>query len=176
MFLDGKYCKVPFKVALMLKVKPAAARTSASLTLLVWYDLFDELILVLERPVPCTDLIDYLRSVESVLQGHVAKVSSWWRVSVFLVNLVSCCLCPLPLSITIKLCLCVYCKNQLVHIPKVIPDNYNRAEPATLWQLGVRLLGILHRLPPIRSCDLSFSESRFRTHAETHRANFLDSL
>lgn len=50
----------------------------------------------------------------------------------------------------------------------MVPDNYYRAESATLWQLGVGLFGIPHRYPPIRSCDLSFSESRFRTHSETH--------
>ncbi len=64
------------EVALLLKVKPQAAGTSAAVTLLDWYDLDYELILVLERPVPCVDLIDYMNSRRSALQEHEAKVSS----------------------------------------------------------------------------------------------------
>lgn len=60
----------------MLKDKPAAARTSAAVTLLDCYDLRDELILAPQRPVPCTDLIDFINSEESSLQGHKAEVSS----------------------------------------------------------------------------------------------------
>lgn len=74
--LDGKMCMVPLEVALLLKVKPSAAGTSATVTLLDWYDLNYELILILERPVPCLDLIDYMNSRESALQEHEAKVSS----------------------------------------------------------------------------------------------------
>ncbi len=54
----------------------SAAGTGATLTLLDWYDLDYELILVLERPVPCVDLIDYMDSRGSTLQEHEAKVSS----------------------------------------------------------------------------------------------------
>lgn len=67
---------VPVEVALMLKVKPANGQTSATVTLLDWYDLKDELILVLERPLSCLDLTDYLNSRESILEESEAKVSS----------------------------------------------------------------------------------------------------
>ncbi len=67
---------VPLEVALMLKVKPAVPGTSAVVTLLDWYDLKDEVILVLERPAPCQDLIEHLRKTESGLPEHEVKVSS----------------------------------------------------------------------------------------------------
>ncbi len=41
-----------------------------------WYDLKDEVILVLERPAPCQDLIEHLRKTESGLPEHEVKVSS----------------------------------------------------------------------------------------------------
>lgn len=74
--LDEKVCRIPLEVVLLLKFKSAAGGTSAVVNLLDWYDLDYELILVLERPVPCMDLIDYMNSKESFLQEQEAKVSS----------------------------------------------------------------------------------------------------
>lgn len=75
---------IPLEVALLLKVKPIGAGTSVAVTLLDWFDLDDELILILERPVPCLDLIDYMNSRGPTLQEQEAKVSCWWHVYVFL--------------------------------------------------------------------------------------------
>uniref|UniRef100_A0A3Q3EUX4 Serine/threonine-protein kinase n=1 Tax=Labrus bergylta TaxID=56723 RepID=A0A3Q3EUX4_9LABR len=49
--------------------------TSASVSLLDWYDLDEELILVLERPVPSKDLLNYTRDKGGALQEEEAKVS-----------------------------------------------------------------------------------------------------
>lgn len=65
---------VPLEVALMLKLKPARGVTSVAVALLDWYDLKDELILILERPLLCIDLFDYVQSKEG-LQEDEAKVS-----------------------------------------------------------------------------------------------------
>lgn len=75
-FLNGNTCMVPLEVALMLRIQKSANGTSAAVTLLDWYDLHDELILVLERPVPCLDLIQYSMSRRSSMQEREAKVSS----------------------------------------------------------------------------------------------------
>ena len=86
-FLDGTLqIEIPLEVALLLKLKPEAGETSAVVALLDWYDLDYELVLVLERPVPCMDLIDYLRSRRSALPEAEAKVSG---VSVFSVRVSS---------------------------------------------------------------------------------------
>lgn len=73
--LNGTYNMVPMEVAVMLKVQATAHGTSAAVTLMDWYDLDDEVILVMERPVPCLDLIDYVRS-RSRIQEHEVKVRS----------------------------------------------------------------------------------------------------
>lgn len=67
---------VPVEVALMLKIKPAKGQTSAAVTLLDWYDLKSELILVLERPAPCLDLRDFMNFRGSFLEEYEAKVSN----------------------------------------------------------------------------------------------------
>ncbi|KAF3691348.1 Serine/threonine-protein kinase pim-1 [Channa argus] len=74
MSLNGKHAMVPVEVALLLKVKPAAAETSAVVALLDWCDLPNELILVLERPVPCMDLVKFMVTRGYILQEHEAKV------------------------------------------------------------------------------------------------------
>ncbi|KAI3357416.1 hypothetical protein L3Q82_015845 [Scortum barcoo] len=52
----------------MLKIQVEGG--SAAVTLLDWYDLSSEVILVLERPVPCVDLIDYANRRMTPLPEH----------------------------------------------------------------------------------------------------------
>ncbi len=79
---NGELFDVPLEVALILKATdgPESAGSSAAVSLLDWYDLEQELILVLERPVPCVDLKQYLEENGS-LQEQEAKVS-WWKMCV----------------------------------------------------------------------------------------------
>lgn len=49
---------------------------SAPVALLDWYDLGQELILVLERPVPCKDLHEYCQDNGGSLVEEQAKVNS----------------------------------------------------------------------------------------------------
>ncbi|KAF3835570.1 hypothetical protein F7725_028128 [Dissostichus mawsoni] len=72
--LEGKILMVPMEVVLLLKLRPAAGESSAAITLLDWYNLDLELILVLERPVPCMDMIDYLNSRQSSPKEREAKL------------------------------------------------------------------------------------------------------
>lgn len=46
---------------------------SAAVTLLDWYDLDQEILLVMERPVPSMDLLDYVNSFDSLTEDQ-AKV------------------------------------------------------------------------------------------------------
>ncbi len=64
-----------------------------------------------------------------------------------------CSLCPLPLSLSIKLCLCVavcIVGTYEYTTPEWFLDGRYRAEPTTVWQLGVVLFGMLHRRLPFR--------------------------
>ncbi|XP_074491246.1 uncharacterized protein LOC141767646 isoform X2 [Sebastes fasciatus] len=72
--LNGEVTDLPTEVALLLYLNPAGAGTSAVVGLLDWYNLDNELILVLERPVPCMDLYDYLVSIQSSIQEDMGRI------------------------------------------------------------------------------------------------------
>lgn len=75
--MNGEVNAVPLEVALTLKATggPESTGSSAIISLLDWYDLDQELILVLERPVPCVDLSQYVKENGGSLQEHEAKVN-----------------------------------------------------------------------------------------------------
>lgn len=65
---------VPMEVLLMQRVAggPESLGKSAAVSLLDWYDLDEEVLLVMERPVPSLDLLTYLD--ECPLEEDQAKV------------------------------------------------------------------------------------------------------
>uniref|UniRef100_A0A3Q0R6Y3 Serine/threonine-protein kinase n=1 Tax=Amphilophus citrinellus TaxID=61819 RepID=A0A3Q0R6Y3_AMPCI len=56
--INGKTYVVPLEVLLMIKVGggPESVGTRAAVSILDWYDLEQEVLLVMERPVPCVNL------------------------------------------------------------------------------------------------------------------------
>uniref|UniRef100_A0A3Q0RRA9 non-specific serine/threonine protein kinase n=1 Tax=Amphilophus citrinellus TaxID=61819 RepID=A0A3Q0RRA9_AMPCI len=74
--LNGKTSMVPLEVLLMTKVGggPASGGTSAAVSLLDWYDLEQEVLLVMERPFPCVSLLKYMENSGGPLKEDVAKV------------------------------------------------------------------------------------------------------
>uniref|UniRef100_A0A8C4D833 non-specific serine/threonine protein kinase n=1 Tax=Dicentrarchus labrax TaxID=13489 RepID=A0A8C4D833_DICLA len=170
----GNGILIPMEVALLLKLRPAAAETSAAVTLLDWYDLDDELILVLERPDPCMDLVDYMNSRGSALPEQEAKIIVKQLVDALIeihsrgvfhrdikmdnilieigndvprVRLIDFG-CGTYLSEGI------YIKEQGTYIygsPEWFLNGLYRAGPTTVWQLGVVLYGILHRALPFQN-------------------------
>lgn len=80
MFQDYKGQRLAAEVAVMLKLgngKEGSVGTSAPVSLLDWYNTDEELILVLERPVPSEDLFEYINNKEDDLDEKEAKVSCW---------------------------------------------------------------------------------------------------
>lgn len=77
-FQDINGTQLSNEVATMLKFaadKSGSVATSAPIALLDWYDRDQEMILVLERPIPCEDLFDYTATKGCSLQEEEAKVS-----------------------------------------------------------------------------------------------------
>ncbi|XP_037617780.1 serine/threonine-protein kinase pim-2-like [Sebastes umbrosus] len=72
--LNGESTILPLEVALLMKLQPAEGETSAVVSLHDWYELGNELIIILERPVPCMDLHNYIKSRESPLQEDEVKI------------------------------------------------------------------------------------------------------
>ncbi|XP_059208120.1 serine/threonine-protein kinase pim-2-like [Centropristis striata] len=72
---DGKLLSV--EVAIMLKLAAStrgSVESPASISLLDWYDLGKELILVLERPLPSKDLLEYIDAKGGCLKDAEAKI------------------------------------------------------------------------------------------------------
>lgn len=64
------------EVFLMLQVGagPSSAGKSAAVSLLDWYDLDEEVLLVMERPVSSVDLLTYMDDNDGPLDEDTAKV------------------------------------------------------------------------------------------------------
>ncbi|XP_040004695.1 serine/threonine-protein kinase pim-2-like [Xiphias gladius] len=74
--LKGKIYRIPMEVFLMLQVGagPSSAGKSAAVSLLDWYDLDEEVLLVMERPVSSVDLLTYMDDNDGPLDEDTAKV------------------------------------------------------------------------------------------------------
>ncbi|KAM3877737.1 serine/threonine-protein kinase pim-1-like [Diretmus argenteus] len=73
--VDGETTQVPLEVMLMLRVADAASvGKSAAVALLDWYEKDEKLILVMERPTPSMDLLEYVNESDGVLREHEAKI------------------------------------------------------------------------------------------------------
>uniref|UniRef100_A0A3Q4AQS2 non-specific serine/threonine protein kinase n=1 Tax=Mola mola TaxID=94237 RepID=A0A3Q4AQS2_MOLML len=170
---NGEKILVPLEVALMRKVNKKG--TSAAVTLLDWYDLCNEVILILERPVPCLDLIDYINS-KAVMQEQEVKVSMKQLVSALieihsrgvfhrdikpdniLIETSSDVPCVRIIDfgcgtfLTNILCLVVCTVGTYEYTPPewFLNGSY-KAEPTTVWQIGVVMFSILQKRLPFRN-------------------------
>ncbi|KAF3703619.1 Serine/threonine-protein kinase pim-2 [Channa argus] len=73
--LNGVKYLVPTEVLLLLKVaEPELLGRTAIVSLLDWYDLEQEILLIMERPVPAMDLLKYLKNNKGPLTEYTAKI------------------------------------------------------------------------------------------------------
>ncbi|XP_071376001.1 serine/threonine-protein kinase pim-2-like [Centroberyx affinis] len=143
-------CDLPLEVVLLMKVAagPGSVGQTAAVALLDWYDLDQELILVLERPSPCMDLSDYLNASGGVLQEREAKIHAKGVLhrDKKLENLLVETDGPRFRVIDFG-CGCILtegnyttCCGTHFYIPLEWYEHQSyRAEPFTVWQLGVVL-------------------------------------
>ncbi|GLD67031.1 serine/threonine-protein kinase pim-2-like protein [Lates japonicus] len=73
--LHGKIYNIPTEVLLMLQVAggPRSVGKSSAVTLVDWYDLNQETLLVMERPVPSVDLLTYMLNNNGPMDENTAK-------------------------------------------------------------------------------------------------------
>ncbi|XP_037623657.1 serine/threonine-protein kinase pim-1-like [Sebastes umbrosus] len=163
---------VSVEVAAMLKLAAntsGSAASSAPVSLLDWYDLEHELILVLERPVPCVDLATYICSKGGSLKEEEAKIimkqlldaaielqdKSIFHRDIKVQNILIETGSDVPrvrlidfgLSCFVKSCSTYqHFYGTANHIPPELYINQRyRAGPTTAWQMGVVLFEALHK-------------------------------
>ncbi|XP_078804992.1 serine/threonine-protein kinase pim-1 isoform X3 [Oryzias latipes] len=74
---DGNGKMVPSEVAIMLMLEDESIHSdgkAAPVALLDWYEIGGEILLVMERPIPCEDLLHYLDTKGGTLQEEEAKI------------------------------------------------------------------------------------------------------
>ncbi|XP_044225578.1 serine/threonine-protein kinase pim-1-like isoform X1 [Thunnus albacares] len=170
---DKVFCKqvdkngnqLSVEVAVMLKL----GMTESAVSLLDWYDLDEELILVLERPIPSVDLFTYNEINGGRLEEEEAKIilkqlldatvelqdKNIFHRDIKTENILIETGADVPRVRLIDFGLSCFVKRgssyrifygTSCHIP---PEWYSccvyRAGPTTVWQLGVVLYEILHR-------------------------------
>ncbi|TDH05287.1 hypothetical protein EPR50_G00141170 [Perca flavescens] len=162
------------EVAVMLKLAAGTSGsvgTSASVSLLDWYDLNQELILVLERPVPSKDLLNYIEDNGGSLPEEQTKIILTQLVDAA-IELENHCIfhrdikvenilietgSDVPRVRLIDFGLSCFTKKGSLyrnfygtpsHIP---PEWYShcsyRPGPTTVWQLGVVMFETLQEVP-----------------------------
>ncbi|XP_049448425.1 serine/threonine-protein kinase pim-2-like [Epinephelus fuscoguttatus] len=74
--IDGMVYSLPLEAVLMMRVvgRQNLVGQSAAVTLLDWYDLGQEILLVMERPVPSMDLLDYVNSCDSLTEDQAKNI------------------------------------------------------------------------------------------------------
>ncbi|XP_067451475.1 serine/threonine-protein kinase pim-1-like [Thunnus thynnus] len=169
---DKVYCKevdkngkqLSVEVAVMLKL----GMTESAVSLLDWYDLDKELILVLERPVPSVDLFDY-NEANGCLKEEEAKIilkqlldatielqdKNIFHRDIKTENILIETGADVPRVRLIDFGLsCFFKRRSLCRVFYgtscfAPPEWYSRhaysAGPTTVWQLGIVLHEILHR-------------------------------
>ncbi|XP_076012130.1 serine/threonine-protein kinase pim-2-like [Genypterus blacodes] len=143
--------------------------------LLDCFDLDDELILVMERPVPCMDLLDYIKS-SGGLQEHIAKVKLKQLVDAavhmkskgvfhrdlklqnILIQTTSSVPCVKVIDFGCGIRFTQHENNVTAGTFAYCPPEMHlyscyKAEPTTVWQLGLLLYAMVHGSNPFQRKD-----------------------
>ncbi|XP_055019891.1 serine/threonine-protein kinase pim-2-like [Boleophthalmus pectinirostris] len=72
--MDGVPVRLPKEVYFLIRAGAGPTSSDSRVTpqLLDWYELYQDIVLVLERPVPCLDLVDYFENVD--MSPDMAKI------------------------------------------------------------------------------------------------------
>ncbi|XP_067106422.1 serine/threonine-protein kinase pim-2-like [Osmerus mordax] len=188
--LDGKLCQFPLEVVLLLivgqggdvigeQVRREASiggggGSQAAVALLDWYELDQELIMVLERPVPAVDLFDYIQERGGFLAEDQAKVILRQLVEALIVfhsrgvvhrdikpeNILVETGCAFPQIRVIDFGCGCFLKDgsytEFFGTTQYIPPEWYlhgsyKAVPSTVWQLGVLMYDIVSGVFPFSS-------------------------
>ncbi|CAB1327086.1 unnamed protein product, partial [Coregonus sp. 'balchen'] len=135
----------------------------AAVALLDWFELDQELVLVLERPVPCMDLYDYIQMRGGTLQEEHARVREREGEGYFGCG---CILRDGPYTEC-------YGTSQYTPPEWFLRESY-RAGPSTVWQLGVLLYDMLCGDQPFNTRrEIIFEEPYIKDELSRHCVDLL---
>ncbi|KAK9528865.1 hypothetical protein VZT92_013001 [Zoarces viviparus] len=157
---------ISMEVIVMLKLAAKSEGTSAPVSLLDWYKLKQELILVLERPIPAEDLLDHINTNGGPLDEEEAKVilkqlidaaidledKHIFHRDIKLQNILIETSSDIPRVRLIDFGLSCFVKKRSSYYvflgteppPEHQDDGVYRAGPTTVFQMGIVLFDMLH--------------------------------
>ncbi|XP_068583447.1 serine/threonine-protein kinase pim-2-like [Cebidichthys violaceus] len=195
---NGKVHEVLDEVALMVKLAGGAESpgASAAVSLIDCYDLEDDLILVMERPIPSKDLYNYRRTKGGHLQEEEAKniltqmvdasidmhTKGVFHRDIKLENILVETGCKVPRVRIIDFgCGCFVKKGHYYDFAgtfsKAPPEWFMvgkyRAGPTTVWQLGTLLWDLLRQTPEFDTKKMLHQEMEINLNLSTNCKDFL---
>ncbi|XP_073335000.1 serine/threonine-protein kinase pim-1-like [Pagrus major] len=193
--VDKNGRQLSVEVAIMLKL----AGTSAPVSLLDWYDLDLELIVVMERPVPAVDLAEYIKVSGGSLSEEKAKIilkqlvdaakeledKHIFHRDIKVENILIETGSDVPRVRLIDFGLGCFVKKRslysvfygtLAHVPPEWNSHYAyRAGASTVWQMGVVLFDSLHGQIHFETTKFLTKELRIKTNLSKDCQDFLQS-
>ncbi|XP_061658805.1 serine/threonine-protein kinase pim-2-like [Syngnathoides biaculeatus] len=162
-FVNGDYLEAPFEVMLMQKI----GQRTGIISLYDWYSLDQAIVLVLERPAACVDLFDFIQEIDQLDEAqakHIFKqlvdaavtmnAADVFHRDIKLENVLIDTSSEVPRVWIIDLGNGCF-GTSFAHKnffgtsgfapPEVAARGEYKADPTTVWQLGILLYEILHR-------------------------------
>ncbi|XP_035030775.1 serine/threonine-protein kinase pim-2-like [Hippoglossus stenolepis] len=182
---NGKKHQVPLEVLIMMTAAGPAGLLgkSAVVQFADWYDLGEEVFLVMERPVPSVDLFDHLQDNCGQLDEHRAKIimkqlveaaidmhsKKMFHQDLKLENILIQTTSEGPRVRIIDFGCGSYAKNGPYHCfagtiqcapPEVFITQSYEAVPTTVWQLGALLFNLVNGSMQFDTCAFICSEMK----------------
>ncbi|XP_030578788.1 serine/threonine-protein kinase pim-2-like [Archocentrus centrarchus] len=185
----------------LLRVKVGVGASSGekfpAVSLLDWYELQEEVVIVMERPVPCDTLFNHIYNNAGPLEEEFAKEMMKQLVDASL-NMLSngvfhCDIKAenllietssngLRLRILDFGCSCImqdepythFCGTKMFSPPEVLIHKKYEAAPTTVWQLDVLLYEMLHAKQAFTTSKFLLGSISFSSELSPDCRNFLD--
>uniref|UniRef100_A0A3Q2GI91 non-specific serine/threonine protein kinase n=1 Tax=Cyprinodon variegatus TaxID=28743 RepID=A0A3Q2GI91_CYPVA len=167
--------KLPMEVAVMLKLRDEPVRQPSMVHLLDWYNLDQEMILVMERPVPCDNLSVYLVKHKPLLKEKDAKiiVKQLVKAAIYLHslnifhrdirldNILIRTDLEEPKVYLIDFGISSFLERKHDQQLDSFSEVIRNAEIRTVWQVGTVLFKLVHNQALSQNCQDFMTKSRF---------------
>ncbi|XP_024141734.1 serine/threonine-protein kinase pim-1 [Oryzias melastigma] len=188
------------EVAVMLKLKDEALHTfdkASPVALLDWYDVPKELILVMERPIPAMDMLDFIESKGGTLQEDETKIimkqliktaidlkdKNIFHRDIKIENILIETSSDVPRARLIDFGVsCVTTERSRYRVftgtpnhvpPELLTSRRYRAGPTTVWQLGVVMFETFNKSENFTTKKFIKKNLKIREDLSEHCQDFL---
>lgn len=200
MFLNGAKLSIPEEVLMMVRAGggPETLGQHAAVSLIDWYDLTEEVLLVMERPLPVVDLYTYLedndgplteRKAKNILKQLVQAVNDIHSRGVFHrdLKIENILIQTLPNGIRVRIvdfgCGCLASSGPFEEFsgtsafapPEFVKKGTYSAGPTSVWQLGAILFELVDGHTQFSTSEFVAGKLKYRKSLSKECLDFLRS-